>query len=413
MSPLTHGFPVVRQRVEVRALLCAAVLALAVAGCGKKDDDKKKGPPPTPEAGVVTLQTQTVPLYIELPGRTAAYEVSEVRPQVSGLITARLFTEGALVKKGQTLYRIDPRLYQAAAAQAQANLASAKAAQTAAQARAERYKPLAQIEAVSKQDYADAAATAGQAVAAVAQNNAAVQTSAINLRFTRVPAPITGRIGRSLATTGALVTSGQADALTTIQRLDPIFVDIQQSSADLLALRRGLSSGGVTPSSAAVRLQLEDGSDYAATGRVEFSEAMVDANTGTVTLRAKFPNHQGLLLPGMYVRAKLSQVTAPNAILAPQTGIARDPRGNATALVIGEGNKVVLRNIVAERSIGDKWLVTSGLKSGDRLIVEGLSRIKPGQVVKPVPAGSKPQPKPQGGNAGGDQSGGGDASTKS
>lgn len=386
---------------------------LMLAACGSKDDEK--GPRPTPEAGVVTLRTETVPLYIELPGRTAAYETSDVRPQVTGIITARLFTEGSMVKKGQTLYRIDPSLYRAAAAQAQANLASAQAAQTSAQARADRYRPLAQIEAVSKQDYTDAVATAGQAVAAVGQNRAAVQTSAINLRFTRVPAPISGRIGRSLATTGALATSGQADALTTIQRLDPIFVDIQQSSADLLALRRALSAGGVTPSSAAVRLQLEDGSDYGASGRVQFSEAMVDPSTGTVTLRATFPNKQGLLLPGMYVRAKLSQATASNAILAPQTGIARDPRGAATALVVGPGNKAVVRKVVADRTVGNAWLITSGLEAGDRLIVEGLGQIKPGQVVKPVPAGSKPKPKPKGQDSGASGSGssGTGAATKS
>ena len=409
MPPSPAVNPVARLR---SGPIGAVAVVLLLAACGSKDD-KKKGPPPTPEAGVVTLHTETVPLIIELPGRTAAYETSEVRPQVSGVITARLFTEGSLVKKGQTLYRIDPSLYQAAAAQAKANLASAQALQVSTQARAERYRPLAQIEAVSKQDYTDAVATAGQAAAAVGQNRAAVQTSAINLRFTRVPAPISGRIGRSLATTGALATSGQADALTTIQRLDPIFVDIQQSSAHLLALRRALSSGGATPSSAAVRLQLEDGSDYGATGRVQFSEAMVDPSTGTVTLRATFPNPHGLLLPGMYVRAKLSQATARDAILAPQTGVSRDPRGAATALVVGPDNKAVLRNIVADRTVGQAWLVTSGLKAGDRLIVEGLGQIKPGQVVKPVPAGSKPQPKPKGGDkSGGDGSSSG-AATKS
>ena len=350
-----------------------------------------------PEAGVVKLTTESVPLLVELPGRTAAYETSEVRPQVSGLITARSFTEGSVVTKGQTLYQIDASLYRAAAAQAKANLASAEAARISAQALAERYKPLAQIEAVSKQDYTNAVASARQAEAAVAQNRAAVQTSAINLRFTRVPAPISGRIGRSLFTTGALVTSGQADALTTIQRLDPIFVDIQQSSADLLALRRSLSRGGTTPSSADVRLQLEDGSDYGASGRVQFSEAMVDATTGTVTLRARFPNRQGLLLPGMYVRARLSQATAQNAILAPQTGISRDPRGDATALVVGKDDKAELRKVVAGRTVGNRWLVTSGLKAGDRLIVEGLNQIKPGQKVKPVSAGSKPKPVNAGG----------------
>lgn len=343
---------------------------------------------------MVTLATEAVPLFVELPGRTAAFEISEVRPQVSGIITARNFTEGSLVTKGQTLYRIDPSLYEASAAQARANLASAEAARVSAQALAERYKPLAAIEAVSKQDYTNAVASAQQAAAAVAQNRAALQTSAINLRFTRVPAPISGRIGRSLFTTGALVTSGQTEPLATIQRLDPIFVDIQQSSADLLALRRALAKDGVTPSSATVSLQLEDGSDYGPTGRVQFAEAVVDANTGTVTLRASFPNRSGLLLPGMYVRARLSQATVQNAILAPQAGITRDPRGRATALVIGPDNKAVLRSVVADRSVGNRWLVTAGLAAGDRLIVEGLSNIKPGQVVQPVPAGSKPRPRP-------------------
>ncbi|TRW15300.1 efflux RND transporter periplasmic adaptor subunit [Glacieibacterium frigidum] len=366
---------------------------MLAAACAKTEDDKPKTPR-TPEAGVVTLATEAVPLFVELPGRTAAFETSEVRPQVSGIITARNFTEGSLVTKGQTLYRIDPSLYEASAAQARANLASAEAARVSAQALAERYKPLAAIEAVSKQDYTNAVASAQQAAAAVAQNRAAVQTSSINLRFTKVPAPISGRIGRSLFTTGALVTSGQTEPLATIQRLDPIFVDIQQSSADLLALRRALAKDGVTPSSAAVRLQLEDGSDYGAAGRVQFAEAVVDASTGTVTLRASFPNRSGLLLPGMYVRARLSQATVQSAILAPQTGISRDARGAATAMVIGPDNKAVLRTVVADRSIGDRWLVTAGLKAGDRLIVEGLSNIKPGQVVRPVPAGSKPRARP-------------------
>lgn len=332
-----------------------------------------------------------MPVVIELPGRTAAFETSDVRPQVSGLIVAREFTEGTLVRKGQTLYRIDPRLYQAAAAQAAANLENAEAARVAAQARADRFRPLAAIEAVAKQDYTDAVATAAQSAATVAQNRAAVQTARINLAFTRVPAPIAGRIGRSLATTGALVTVNQANPLTTIQRLDPIFVDIQQSSADLLALRRKLTAGGSEPSSASVDLQLEDGSDYGLAGRLQFSEAMVDPTTGTVTLRARFPNPQGVLLPGMYVRARFSQATVRNAILVPQTGVARDPTGNATALVVGSGNKAESRKIVADRTVGDKWLVTGGLADNDRVIVEGLSRIKAGQAIRPVPAGSPPR----------------------
>ncbi|HEX3887109.1 MAG TPA: efflux RND transporter periplasmic adaptor subunit [Phenylobacterium sp.] len=373
-------------------------LLLLLAACGAKDTKK---PTRTPEVGYVVMSSQTVPLEIVLAGRTTAYETSEVRPQVAGVIKARRFVEGSIVKKGQTLYEIDPSLYRAAVAQAQANLANAEATRAAAVAKAARYKPLADIEAVAKQDYTDAKAAADEATAQVAQNEAALNTAKINLQFTTVPAPISGRIGRSIATTGALVTVGQTDALTSIQRLDPIFVDIQQSSADLVALRRQLSAGGVTPSSAAVTLTLEDGSQYATPGRVEFAEPVVDQNTGTVTLRATFPNPTGLLLPGMYVRAHLSQVTAHNAILVPQQGVSRDPRGDATVYLVGPGNKAVLRTITATTTVGDKWLVTSGLAAGDKVITEGLNYVKPGQPVRPVPAGSPPQQQqPQGAQGG-------------
>ncbi|GGE89890.1 efflux RND transporter periplasmic adaptor subunit [Sphingomonas prati] len=382
---------------RVRGLACAlpfSLLAvLALSGCGGKEDEKK-GPPPIPEVGFVTVRTQSVPLVAELAGRTAAYETSEVRPQVSGIIKARLFTEGTVVREGQTLYQIDPRLYRATAAEAQANVASARAAETAARVRADRLRPLAQIEAVAQQDYTDAAATAAQARATIAQNRAQLDTAQINLAFTRVPAPITGRIGRSLFTTGALVTASQADPLTTIQRLDPIFVDIQQSSAELLTLRRALASGGVVPTSGTVRLKLEDGSDYGRTGTVQFAEVTVDQNTGTVTLRARFPNPDGLLLPGMYVRAILAQSSDTNAILVPQAGIARDPKGQATAFVVGPNNKAVMRVVQTSRTIGSNWLVTGGLKPGDRVITEGLAKLKPNQTVRPVPAGSKPRAQP-------------------
>jgi len=337
------------------------------------------------------MTTQTVPLEIELAGRTTAYETSEVRPQVAGVIRARKFVEGSIVHQGQTLYEIDPSLYRAAVAQAEANLANAQAVREAAEAKAARYKPLADIEAVSKQDYTDARAAADQAVAQVAQAKAALDTARINLRFTRVPAPISGRIGRSLVTTGALVTTGQTDPLTSIQRLDPIFVDIQQSSAELVALRRELSSGDATRSPAVVRLTLEDGSQYALPGQVQFAEAVVNENTGTVTLRATFPNPAGLLLPGMYVRARFSQATAQNAILAPQQGVSRDPRGNATVYLVGPGNKALQRTITATRTVGDKWLVTAGLAPGDKVITEGLDNVKPGEPVRPVPAGSPPR----------------------
>ncbi|HEX4711588.1 efflux RND transporter periplasmic adaptor subunit [Phenylobacterium sp.] len=371
--------------------LPAVALLVALSACAAKPAKK---PARVPEVGYVTVIAQTVPLEIELHGRTAAYETSDVRPQVSGLIQARNFVEGSIVHKDQTLYQIDPSLYRAAVAQAEANLANAEATRVDTAAKAARYKPLADIEAVAKQDYADAQAAANVAVAQVALAKAALDTARINLRFTRVQAPITGRIGRSLATTGALVTTGQVNALSSIQRLDPIFVDIPQSSADLVALRRELSSGGATPSSAAVRLTLEDGSPYGPSGKIEFAEPVVDPNTGTVTLRATFPNPTGLLLPGMYVRAHLSQATAQNAILAPQQGVSRDPRGNATVYLVGPGNKAVLRTIQANLTVGDKWLVTSGLASGDKVIVEGLNNLKPNQPVRPVPAGSPPQPPP-------------------
>jgi membrane fusion protein (multidrug efflux system) len=372
------------------ALILAACFLLAACS-------KEKPTPPPPEAGFVVMRTESVPLFIELPGRTAAFETSEVRPQVTGVLKARLFEEGSLVRAGQTLYQIDPSLFRASVNQAAANLDNARAQREATAARAQRLKPLAQIEAVSKQDYTDAVAAARQADASIAQNSALLDTARINLRFTNVPAPISGRIGRSLATTGALVTAGQADAMTTIQRLDPIFVDIQQSSADLVALRRQLAAGKGVASSATVSIKLEDGSDYPIKGRVQFAEAMVDPQTGTVTLRARFANPDGLLLPGMFVRANLSQLTARDAILVPQTGLTRNPKGEATVIVVGADNKAELRQIVADRTVGDKWLVTSGLKAGDKVIVEGLGRIKPGQPIRPVPAGSPPA-KPAAGN---------------
>ena len=390
--------PIVRHAPRRSAATCLSLcLALPLAGCGKPKD----APPPPPEAGYVVVKAQSVPLMIELPGRTAAFESSDVRPQVSGIIQARLFTEGSIVHKGQTLYQIDPSLYRAAVNQASANLQAAMASRESAATRATRYKPLAEMQAVAQQDYTDAAAAAKQAAASVAQNAAALETARINLRFTRVPAPITGRIGRSLFTTGALVTSGQADPLTTIQRLDPIYVDIQQSSADMLALRQSLASGGVTPSSATVRLKLENGSTYSFAGRVEFAEQMVDPASGAVTLRARFPNPQGLLLPGMFVRASFSQATTRNGILVPQAGVSRDAKGQPIVMVIGPENKAVQKPVQTSQTVGGDWLVTSGLNPGDRVIVEGLGKVKPGKPVRPVPAGSPPStPRKGAGGAG-------------
>jgi membrane fusion protein (multidrug efflux system) len=395
-----------------KAVLLASTLLLLLAGCGAGSagdgsggagggGGRRGGAGGTPEAGYVVVKGGTVPIVAELAGRTSAFESSEVRPQVSGVIRSRNFTEGSIVHQGQTLYQIDPSLYQASAAQARANLANAVANRDAARTKAARYAPLAKMQAVSQQEYTDARAQARQGEAVVAQNQAALQTANINLRYTRVPAPITGRIGRSLVTTGALVTADQTNPLTTIQRLDPIYVDIQQSSAQLLALRKAIAQGGAVPVRANVMLQLEDGSDYGYAGTLEFAEVVVDPTTGSVTLRARFPNPQGLLLPGMYVRARIVQQTIANAILVPQAGVSRDPRGNATVMVIGPGNKAVQKTVTADRTMGADWIVTAGLQPGDRVIVEGLGRIKPGEAVKPVPAGSPPTRRGGGGGAAG------------
>jgi membrane fusion protein (multidrug efflux system) len=369
-----------------RFLVLCPLALLLLSACGKDAKNARTGGGGPPEAGYVVLKQENVPLNLELPGRTAAFETSEVRPQVSGIIQARLFTEGATVKQGQTLYKIDPRVYEAALREARADLASAIATQEAAKVRAERLAELVESGAVSKQDLADARATAGSATANIEKARAGVVTSEINLRFTNVEAPIGGRIGRSIVTTGALVSAAQSGPLTTIQRLDPIFVDIQQSSAALLSFRRQLAGGDITRASTEVTLILEDGSRYRHSGSLQFAESVVDMNTGTVTVRASFPNPEGLLLPGMYVRAVSSPLQARNAILVPQQGISRDVKGNATAYVISADSKAELRTVITERTVGDRWLVSKGLQAGDKLIVEGLGRVQPGQAVRPVPA---------------------------
>lgn len=348
------------------------------------------------------MEPASAALVTELPGRINALRTAEVRPQISGVIQRRLFAEGAIVRQGQPLYQIDPSLYRAAADQARANLASAQANAEATRARADRFRPLAAEQAVAQQDYVDALGAARAARASVAQSQAALNTAQINLRFATVPAPITGRIGRSLVTEGALVTGNQADPLSVISVLDPIFVDIQQSSADMLRLRRQLTGGGMAPLRADVRLRLDDGSDYGATGSVEFSEVTVDPQTGTVTLRARFPNPQGLLLPGMFVRASFAQASVSNAFLVPQIAVTRDPRGNAQVYVVGKGNKAELRTITAPQTQGSNWVVTGGIVRGDKVITQGLGRLRPGQQVKPVPEDTPQRvgvPKAQSGNA--------------
>ncbi|MFN3473147.1 MAG: efflux RND transporter periplasmic adaptor subunit [Blastomonas sp.] len=373
----------------MRCVALAGLAALALAGCSGGDEGKA-GERPAPEVGFVVMQAKAVPVSVELAGRIAAFEMSEVRPQVTGIIRRRFFAEGALVRAGQTLYEIDPRLYRAATAEASANLNSAIANAEATRIRAERLKPLAEAQAVSLQEYVDAAAAARQAAAAVQQGRAQVQTADVNLQFTRVPAPITGRIGRSLFTVGALVTGNQPEPLAVIQGVDPVFVDIQQSSAELLTLRRSLAQGGSVPASAEVSLILEDGSEYGPRGVVQFSEVMVNAATGTVTLRARFANPQGLLLPGMFVRARFDQAINTNAILVPQAAVSRTARGEASVFVVDDQNRAVERQVTADRALGTDWVVTKGLNPGDKVIVQGLAKVRPNAPVRAVPA-SKPQ----------------------
>ena len=372
----------------------AGMAALALVSCGGGDPAQRGGPggrggqhgPVT--VGYVVVQQGSAPIVQDLPGRISAFQVSDVRPQVSGVIQRRLFREGSLVRQGQTLYQIDPSIYNAQAAQAQANLQAARAQSEAARTLASRYRPLVQQQAISKQDYTNAVAQARQADASVAQNSAAVRSAQINLRFTRVPAPITGRIGLSNVTEGALVTANQTNALTTITRLDPVFVDIQQSAADLINIRRSLAQGGVAPTTAQVRIKLPDGSFYGYSGTVEFSEVLVDQTTGTVTIRARFPNPDALLLPGMFVTAQFAQAIDTSAFLVPQPAISRDPKGNATLWVVGAGNRAVQRVVVADRTQGPYWVVTQGLASGEKVITQGTANLKDGMQIKAVPASS-------------------------
>ena len=384
--------------------LALAVALSTLAGCSQADSQDRQGQRGPAQVGFVVVQRTSAPVQSTLGGRTVAFESSEVRPQVNGVIRRRTFTEGSYVRQGQPLYQIDPSLYRAAVNEAQANVASARATLDAAQVRANRYKPLADMEAISKQEYTDAAAQARQARAAVAQNSAQLETARINLRFTSIPAPISGRIGRSLSTVGALVTANQSDPLAVIQRLDPIYVDIQQSSADLTALRRSLSTGGVSPGSTQVRLKLEDGSDYGFTGSVQFSENLVNESTGTVTLRARFPNPQGVLLPGMFVQALFTQAVDQNVFLVPQAGVQRDIGGGAFVFIVGADNKAERRKVVADRTFGTNWVVTGGLRPGDKVITQGTANLRDKAPIRPVPANSRQRIEPRpAGEAGGGQ----------
>lgn len=350
-----------------------AIALSTLAGCGGK---KEAAAPPPPQVSVVTLKTEPVTLDTELPGRTSAFRVAEVRPQVDGIILRRLFKEGSDVTQGQQLYQIDPATYDATYKSARATLESARLL-------AERYGRLVGDEAVSKQQYDEAKASWLQA-------QAAVERAEINLRYTKVLAPISGRIGRSNVTEGALVTSGQAGTLSVVQQIDPIYVDVTQPSASLLRLRRELANGALQSAganAAQVNLVLEDGTRYPEAGRLEFSEVAVDQGTGSVTLRAVFPNPRHELLPGMFVHARLREGVKADGLLVPQQGVTRDLKGQATALVVNAKDEVELRQIRTDRVVDDKWLVADGLKAGDRVIVEGLQFVKPGAKVRVAQAG--------------------------
>jgi membrane fusion protein (multidrug efflux system) len=365
------------------------VMAGMLAGCGKKP----AAPPPSgpPEVGVITVKPERVALTTELSGRTAPNLIAEVRPQVSGIILKRLFTEGSDVKAGQVLYQIDPASYQAAYASAMASQSRVEANLVSLRLTEGRYRDLVKIRAVSQQDYDNASAALQQTEAELAIAKAAVETARINLAYTKISAPISGRIGRSTVTDGALVTANQATALATVQQLDPMYVDVTQSTADLLKLKQSLANGALKKSnSAQIKLLLEDGSSYPLPGTLKFSEVTVDQSTGSVTLRAVFPNPKQTLLPGMFVRAVVEDGVSEQALLVPQRGVTRNPAGNAVAMVVGVEEKVEPRIIKVERTVGDNWLVNEGLKAGDRVILEGIQRARPGTPVKAVPFGSKP-----------------------
>ncbi|MBB3221958.1 efflux RND transporter periplasmic adaptor subunit [Pseudoduganella umbonata] len=393
MKPITSHRPA----AGILFLACAAALT---AGC---DSDKQQqagapgGKMPPPQVAVYTVKQEALPVVTELPGRTSAFQIAEVRPQVAGIVQKRLFTEGADVKAGTQLYQIDPATYQATFSAAKAALARAEANLLTAGPKVKRYRELVEIEGVSRQDYDDAVAAEAQARADVESARAQLQTARINVEYTRVQAPISGRIGRSNVTPGALVTAGQETALTTVQQLDPIYVDVTQSSEDLLRLKKSLEGGGVKKAEGKVTLRLADGSTYAQAGKLQFADVAVDPGTGNVTLRALFPNPKHDLLPGMFVRAVVENGVNEQAIAVPQQGVTRNQKGEATALVLNQQGIVEQRVIATTGTLGDRWLVKFGLAAGDRVIVEGIQKVKPGapavaaaNPAAPATAANKP-----------------------
>ena len=369
-------------------MVLGALLVVGLVGGCSEPAAAPAGPPKPVEVGVVEVAPSPVTLRRELPGRTSAFRVAEVRARVDGIVLERLFEEGSDVKKGQLLFRIDAQPYQAALDSAEASLARAEAAIDSKRLLVERYEQLLKDRAVSQQEYDNALASYKTSVAEVAQGKAAVRSARINLGYTRMQAPIDGRIGRSEVTEGAFVRQGQATLMATIQQLDSVYVDVTQSSAEVLALQRELDSGNLVRSGegAKVRLVLEDGTEYAHEGSLQFSDVTVNPSTGSITLRAIFPNPERKLLPGMFVRARLEEGTRPDALLVPQLAVRRDAQGKASVWVVGKDGKVEVRPVVAPRAVGDKWMVTEGLSQGDKVIVEGLQKVRPGASVTTVPA---------------------------
>ena len=366
----------------------AALASLLLVGGCQSGKGREPAPAPVPEVATVNVSTGPVALTTELPGRTSAYRVADVRPQVNGLIQKRLFTEGSLVTAGQVLYQIDPAPFQAVLDNAKAALAKAEANLQAIRSKAERFKELLPEKAVSQQDYDDAEAALKQTEADIEVWKATVKTASINLGYTRIVAPISGRIGRSNVTEGALVTAQQPTPLSTIQQLDPVYVDVPQSTSETLRLKRLLEGGRLNQGGEGqkkVKLLLEDGSEYPLMGTLQFRDVTVDPTTASVILRVVFPNPQGVLLPGMFVRAVVREGIKVQAILIPQQAVSRDPKGNPVALIVDAGGKVQQRMLVLDRAIGDEWLVATGLASGDRVIVEGMQKVRPGASVKAVP----------------------------
>ncbi|EBO9742422.1 efflux RND transporter periplasmic adaptor subunit [Salmonella enterica] len=356
--------------------------AALLAGCNDQGDTQAHAG--EPQVTVHVVETATLAVTTELPGRTSAFRIAEVRPQVSGIVLKRNFTEGSDVEAGQSLYQIDPATYQADYDSTKGELAKSEAAAAIAHLTVKRYVPLVGTKYISQQEYDQAIADARQADAAVVAAKAAVESARINLAYTKVTSPISGRIGKSNVTEGALVTNGQSTELATVQQLDPIYVDVTQSSNDFMRLKQSVEQGSLHKDSASstVQLVMENGQVYPLKGTLQFSDVTVDESTGSITLRAVFPNPQHSLLPGMFVRARIDEGVQPNAILVPQQGVTRTPRGDAMVMVVNDKNQVETRNVVAAQAIGDKWLISEGLKPGDKVIVSGLQKARPGVQVK-------------------------------